>query len=294
MSDPDEHASYRSGTRVPTYTDLLWSTLQVLKIRGGSASIRELEDDIAASLRLSEEILEIPHGDGPRSEVNYRSAWARTHLKFIGAIDNTSRGVWAITDRGRSIATEDEVRNLDKHQRAQRRAERPRRLRPSTAVNDDEETNDGTWQNDLLAVLRSMAADAFERLCQRVLRESGFTKVEVTGRSGDGGIDGAGVLRVNLLSFHVRFQCKRYSGSVGAPEVRDFRGAMVGRADKGLFITTGRFTGDAEREAVRDGAPAIDLIDGMDLCDLLKDLRLGLATETVEVMKVQPGFFAGV
>lgn len=186
------------------------------------------------------------------------------------------------------------MRNLDKHQRAQRRTERPRRVRPSTAVDDDEETSDSTWQNDLLGVLRSLTADAFERLCQRVLRESGFTKVEVTGRSGDGGIDGAGVLRVNLLSFHVRFQCKRYSGSVGAPEVRDFRGAMVGRADKGLFITTGRFTGDAEREAVRDGAPAIDLIDGMDLCDLLKDLRLGLATETVEVVKVNPGFFAGV
>ncbi len=204
MSDPTEPESHQSRTRVPTYTDLLWPTLQVLKTRGGSASIRELEDDIAASLRLSEEILEVPHGDGPQSEVNYRSAWARTHLK------------------------------------------------------------------------------------------SGFTKVEVTGRSGDGGIDGAGVLRVNLLSFHVWFQCKRYSGSVGAREVRDFRGAMVGRADKGLFITTGRFTGDAEREAVRDGAPAIDLIDGMDLCDLLKDLRLGIATETVEVAEVNASFFAGV
>jgi len=294
MSDPTEPASYQSRTRVPTYTDLLWPTLQVLKTRGGSASIRELEDDIAASLGLSEEILEVPHGDGPQSEVNYRSAWARTHLKFVGAIDNTSRGVWAITDNGRSIASEDEVRDLDKHQRAQRRAGRPRRVKPSTAVDDDEDIDDRTWQNDLLDVLRSIDADAFERLCQRVLRESGFTKVEVTGRSGDGGIDGAGVLRVNLLSFHVRFQCKRYSGSVGAREVRDFRGAMVGRADKGLFITTGRFTGDAEREAVRDGAPAIDLIDGMDLCDLLKDLRLGLATETVEVVKVNTGFFAGV
>ena len=90
--------------------------------------------------------------------------------------------------------------------------------------------------------------------------------MEVTGRSGDGGIDGAGVLRVNLISFHVQFQCKRYAGSVGAPQIRDFRGAMVGRADKGLFITTGAFTTDAQREAVRDGAPAIDLIDGSDLC----------------------------
>ncbi|MBT6284417.1 MAG: restriction endonuclease, partial [Rhodospirillaceae bacterium] len=116
-------------------------------------------------------------------------------------------------------------------------------------------------------------------------------KVEVTGRSGDGGIDGAGVLRVNLLSFHVRFQSKRYTGSAGAPEIRDFRGAMVGRADKGLFITTGRYTKEAEREAVRDGAPAIDLIDGIDLCHLLKDLRLGVQTETVEKINPVPEFF---
>ena len=107
--------------------------------------------------------------------------------------------------------------------------------------------------HSLLASIRRIPPDAFERLCQRVLRESGFIKVEVTGRSGDGGIDGAGVLRPNLLSLHVRFQCKRYSGSVGAPEIRDFRGAMVGRADKGLFMTTSGFTKDAQREAVRDG-----------------------------------------
>ena len=119
-----------------------------------------------------------------------------------------------------------------------------------------------------------MDPDAFERLCRLVLRESGFSKVEVTGRSGDGGIDGAGVLRVNLISFRVRFQCKRYAGSVQVREIRDFRGAMVGRADKGLFMTTGGFTSGAAREAVRDGAPAIDLVDGVALCGLLKRLEL--------------------
>ena len=118
--------------------------------------------------------------------------------------------------------------------------------------------------------------------------------VEVTGRSGDGGIDGSGVLRVKLISFHVLFQCKRYAGSVSASEIRDFRGAMVGRADKGLFITTGAFTKDAKREAVRDGAPAIDLIDGMDLCILLRDLGLGISTETVKVVKPRQEFFDGL
>ena len=108
-------------------------------------------------------------------------------------------------------------------------------------------------------------------MAQRLLRESGFTKVEVRGKTGDGGIDGVGVLRVNLVSFQVFFQCKRWKGSVGASEIRDFRGAMMGRADKGLFITTGTFTAQASDEATRDGATAIDLIDGDRLCELLKD-----------------------
>ena len=136
-----------------------------------------------------------------------------------------------------------------------------------------------------------MKPDAFERLCQRLLREHGFTRVEVTGRSGDGGIDGTGVLRVNLLSFHVNYQCKRYAGTVGPGSIRDFRGALAGRADKGLFITTGRFTKDAEREAVRDGAMAIDLINGDELCGLLRDKALGVVIETVERVTPDPGFF---
>ena len=73
-----------------------------------------------------------------------------------------------------------------------------------------------------------------------MLRKSGFTQVDVTGRSGDGGIDGIGIMRLGgFLSFRVLFQCKRYKGSVGAGTVRDFRGAMIGRTDKGLIVTTG-------------------------------------------------------
>lgn len=140
----------------------------------------------------------------------------------------------------------------------------------SPATDEPEEPPELSWKEKLLDVILSLESNAFERLCQRLLRESGFTKVEVTGKSGDGGIDGVGVLRVNLLSFHVLFQSKRFRGSVGASVIRDFRGAMVGRADKGLVLTTGNFTADARREATRDGAPAIDLIDGDALCDLLK------------------------
>ena len=168
-----------------------------------------------------------------------------------------------------------------------------------TPVEDDVELESGAegeaagtyWKDELLELLRGLSPAAFERLGQRLLREGGFLKVEVTGRSGDGGIDGIGVLRVNLLSFQVLFQCKRYQGTVGAAIIRNFRGAMVGRSDKGLLITTGTFTPDAKREATRDGAPAIELIDGDQLCDLLKQLNLGIRTEMVEKMTVEPAWF---
>ena len=97
----------------------------------------------------------------------------------------------------------------------------------------------------------SITPDAFERLARRLLREAEFDSVNVTGRSGDGGIDGLGVYHLGLVSFPVIFQCKRYRGSVSPSAVRDFRGAMAGRGDKGLLITTGTFTADAKKEATR-------------------------------------------
>lgn len=277
--------------KMPAYDDLLWPTLEVLKNGGGSASIQELSEHVTRDLALPDDVSDTPHGDGPQTEIDYRLAWARTNLKRVGAIENTTRGVWTITPAGRAIPSDGELRNLvrqDRRRRQRNRAKPTPPLRPK----QPETSNGSDWAEDLLAILRDVEPDAFERLCQRILRESGFTKVEVTGRSGDGGIDGAGVLRVNLISFHVRFQCKRYAGSVAAREIRDFRGAMVGRADKGLFMTTGRFTRDAAREAVRDGAPAIDLIDGVALCGLLKKLKLGVSTELVESIRPHPEFFA--
>ncbi|MEM7399117.1 MAG: restriction endonuclease [Pseudomonadota bacterium] len=181
-----------------------------------------------------------------------------------------------------------QVRELEKQERKARKAQQ------DGPNEEDEEPDEQDWREQLLDVMRSLEPDAFERLAQRLLRESGFTKVEVTGRSGDGGIDGTGVLRVNLLSFHVLFQCKRYSGTVGAGVVRDFRGAMVGRADKGLIITTGTFSPDAKREATRDGAPALDLVDGDTLCDLLKQLGIGVSVKQVEEVEIDKSAFVDI
>ncbi len=217
-------------------------------------------------------------------------AWARTYLKGHGAVTNSERGVWSLTDKGERL-TEADIELIKRNVRAANHDRRKKELAVKPA---DDEAVELLWNEQLLETVQSISPDAFERLCQRILRESGFTRVDVSGKSGDGGIDGIGVLRMNLVSFHVLFQCKRWKGSVGSGVVRDFRGAMVGRADKGLIVTTGTFTSDARREAARDGAPAIDLVDGESLCNLLKDLKLGVKVRLVEEVEIEESFFRSI
>lgn len=276
---------------VPRFDELMLPTLAALKALGGSASNEELHDWVADHLKLSAETRDRLHGEGPNTSLRYRLHWARSYLKAAGAIDNSERGVWTLLDAGERVTASD-VDRIKRDVRAQQSRRRKRQAEPDTPASPDQP--DEEWDDRLVAVLQAMTPDGFERLCQRVLRESGFISVDVTGRSGDGGIDGMGVLRMNLVSFHVLFQCKRWKGSVGSSVIRDFRGAMVGRADKGLVITTGTFTSEAAKEARRDGAPAIDLIDGEALCGLLKRLKLGVEVKLVEQVEIDEAFFRSI
>jgi restriction system protein len=241
---------------IPPYEKMLWPTLQAIRQLGDSGSKQEIEDmtiEIAGYSEAQEGVL---HGAGPRTEIQYRLAWARSYLKKAGALDNSSRGVWQLTDLGKELKEADidgipaQVRAMFSRKATRksvaRKTDKPQLL-VSASTNREEtplftSTVFEEWRDNLLDVIQQKSPASFEKLCQRVLRESGFIRVDVTGKSGDGGIDGIGVLRIALLSFHVFFQCKRYKGSVGASAIRDFRGAMVGRTDKGLFITTGSFT----------------------------------------------------
>ena len=263
---------------VPTSGELMNPLIQALKELGGSGTIEEINNktiEVANLFDEQTEVLHKPEKGGGQTEIEYRLGWTRTYLKKYGILENSSRGVWALTPKGRSVARVDprKVRRF-----VQQQSRKAREKSEETELDEE-----ASWRDELLETLLEMEPSAFERLVQRLLRESGFIKVEVTGRSGDGGVDGKGVMRLGgLLSFRVIFQCKRYRGSVSVSHVRDFRGAMVGRADKGLLITTGNFTREAMREAVRDGAPAIDLIDGDLLMDKLKELGLGVCTKVVQ------------
>lgn len=298
---------------LPDLAGMMLATIEALREIGGSASIQELDEKVIEIEGLTEEeqSYAMP-GDDPRTRVNYYLAWARTYLRRGGALENSSRGVWALTDDGESIASlertqaiyqkvNEEERERAKLKRKEKLAKqankKAKKLSASTQLelvpaSDNREGED--WKIRLLDTLRGVNPAAFERLSQRLLREAGFIKVEVRGKTGDGGIDGVGVLRVNLVSFQIYFQCKRWKGSVGSKEIRDFRGALQGRADKGLFITTGTFTSQASEEATRDGAIAIDLIDGDRLCELLKQYELGVNTRMIEDVSIVGGWFEAI
>jgi restriction system protein len=270
--------------QIPTYDTLMNPTIQAIKLLGGSGTIEEIDNKVADIARLTDEQQEVLHNPdkGGKTEVEYRLAWTRTYLKIYGALENSSRGVWALTAAGRKM---DQVDPKEVVKTVRERMALVKQV--ATETGDLGNEKELTWREELLEIIQGMHPDAFERLTQRLLRECGFVQVEVTGKSGDGGIDGRGILRLGgVLSFHVIFQCKRWKGSIGPGQIRDFRGSMVGRADKGLFITTGTFTRDAEREATRDGAPAIDLMNGDQLIEKLKELNLGVHTRKVEVENV--------
>lgn len=278
---------------IPEYRQYFNPMLRALKALGGSAAIEELTARIAQDMKLPDDVLAVPHDKehGGQSEVAYRIAWARTYLKAAGLITNSERGVWSLTPAGAKVGQVDE-KELAREVQLKRRGAGHKRKR------DDEGEDDGghaDWKHDLLAVLQKMPPEKFERLSQRVLRESGFVEVQVTGRTGDGGIDGVGLLRLQgLITFPVIFQCKRWQRAVDPATVREFRGAMHGRTDKGLIITTSYFTRDAEKEATREGAAPIDLIDGEQLVALLQRLKLGVTTEMVEQVTVEPEWFKSV
>jgi restriction system protein len=281
--------------KLPTYDQLMNPLLRALQALGGSGSVEEIYDKVVELEQFPDEVLSEPHDPekSNQTEVAYRLGWARTYLKKYGLLENSSRGIWALSAKAKDLKMlnpQDVVRAV----KTLLRKDEERKGTESEALHDP--TYEQEWKQKLHGILtQKLTPAAFERLVQRLLRESGFKHVEVTGRTGDGGIDGRGIARVHgLMSFHVLFQCKRYKGSVGPGDIRDFRGAMVGRADKGLFITTGTFTPAAVKEATRDGAPPIDLLDGSEFADKLRDLSIGVRTEKIEVVRIEDEWFENI
>lgn len=280
-------------TKGPKFTHHFIPIIESLREMGGSASAYETTDAVIERENISETELAKTNKNGG-SNIRNAIAWARLYLVYSGHIDSSARGVWRLTEKGlqEDLSKLDPVELFKTVQRSRKNESSDNTANKALTKTevDIEEKILESEETRLLPVLKSLSPEGFERLCQRLLREHGFQNVKVTGRSGDGGIDGEGILEINpLLSFKVIFQCKRFQGSVGSGMIRDFRGAMIGRADKGIFLTTGSFTLDAKKEAVRDGTNPIELVDGEKLVKMFERLELGLKPRTV--YEVDPEFF---
>jgi restriction system protein len=299
MGRKPKHAGDLEGAQFVVWMPRVLDCLRAL---GDSANSSEVIDWLGKTFEVSEE---------ERARVNKykvrhfdnKVAWAKQYLTWEGFIDASKRGIWTLTTKGKATALSHEeslaiYRKVAAENRARKAAaigdEKPDKGRQKEESEGDNEATAPAIEegagDELIDVLLALTPNGFERICMRMMRESGFEKVEVTGKSHDRGIDGIGILLVNrFVTIKVFFQCKRYQGMVSASHVRDFRGAMAGRADKGLFITTGRFTSEAIREASRDGVEPIELVDGEKLVKIFEDLELGVKPKTV--YEVDHSFF---
>ena len=282
-------------TAIPNYATLIEATFSALKMLGGSGKNDEINSKVVEILELSNEVQDIPHlNSSSLSEVNYRCAWARTILKNYGALENSARSVWTIKPEFTGIDSVDgaiveKFRNI-KSEKTQKFNTAEEKMEEQ-GVDVPEEVK--PWRKRLYEVLINMDPYGFERLTQRVLRECGFTNVVVTKKSGDGGIDGTGKLKINgIFSFNIAFQCKRYQGSVGAGDIRDFRGSLTTDIEKGVFITTGSFSKPAIEEASNPGKQQIDLIDGEEF--ITKLAEFGIGVKEVKDYEIDEQFFAKI
>ena len=291
----------------PTYTELIVPTYDALKQLGGSGTNNEIYERVSVDLNLSDEVLDEPHlGSLNQSEVEYQLAWARTYLKNYGIIVNSARSVWSITSEYASELTVSakEIVAFTVQKNAKKREMAKSNDKPDGKMDkpeDDIDSNDDVefpdevkpWRQQLANVLQNMDPYGFERLSQRLLRECGFTQVSVTKKSGDGGIDGTGKLKINgIVSFNVAFQCKRYKGLVSSGDIRDFRGSLTTDIEKGIFITTGSFSKAAKDEATTPGKKQIDLIDGEEFISKLAEYSIGV--KEVKTYEIDEDFFAKI
>ena len=291
----------KSNSHFPTRASLIEATFKAITGCGGSATNDEIQEHVIEILEFPDHIINIMHADNTQTRLHYELRWARTYLKKYGAIDNSVRGVWSIASgfenktevdgnlvcqKVRGMDTLASSENTDVHQSE---AESP----ASSARRAENETDDEPWRAELSKVLHEMDPYAFERLAMRLLRECGFSKVSVTKKSGDNGIDGFGKVSLNgIVTINVAFQCKRYAGLVSNSAVRDFRGSLPAGIEKGIFITTGAFSNGAVQEAMDFGkTPTIDLIDGENLINLLLEHDLGVSKEVRMVYGVNKSFF---
>lgn len=276
----------------PQFLQYVIPILNILQANGGAGNSTSVIDQVVEDLGITEEDLAETTSNG-QSRIRNQIQWARFYLFKGGLIDNSQRGIWRLTKDGLEAKyTETEVYKMFKSVQESDGKTKTTKEEKVSKASFDSSTEDEEHTAELLNIIKNLTPSGFEKLCKRLLTEIGIHDIVITGGSGDQGIDGLGLVKLNdVVSLNIVFQCKRYKDSVAPHHVRDFRGAMQGRGEKGLIMTTGRFTKEAKNEANRDGVTPIELIDGERLVELFEKYQLGL--KPVTVYEIDNDFFKG-
>ena len=274
----------------PEFLKYINPVLKTLQSNGGAGEVTDVIEQVIDKLGITEEELEETTSNG-QSRVRNQIQWARFYLFKAGLIDNAQRGIWRLTNEGLDKKlSEDDVYSLFKGVLDSVKKTPSNKTRKDEPKFENTPTEDEEHSIGLINIIQALSPIGFEKLCKRLLTEIGINEIFITGGSGDQGIDGKGIVKLNdVVSLNIVFQCKRYKETVSPHHVRDFRGAMQGRGEKGLIITTGRFTKEAKNEANRDGVTPIELIDGDRLVELFEKYQLGL--KPVTIFEIDQEFF---
>lgn len=272
------------------------SILNALRQMGGSGTARDVIRSVAKLHSVSAERQEV-RNKGVALRFYNQVAWAKQYLNWEDLVGSTKRGVWNLTEKGwKTNLTEDSTQDLflkwvkihaKNRSKAKENTVGPKTNVAETVVLEElPPLNSDAFKlqhrEALLELLQNLSADGFERLCRDLMLEMGLRDVICVGGSGDGGIDGRGLLELNpVVTLRVAYQCKKYSAGVSVSQIREFQSSIRGKFDKGILFSTGYFTAPAEKAACEPGNEFIELIDGERLMDLLEKLEFGLTPKTV-------------
>jgi len=206
--------------------------------------------------------------------------WARQKLIVKGELDGSVRGVWKLTDLGKKrievTPTPSPV---------------PPPKPEEITLQDLLESHESAVRARLADKLRNLDPTDFEVFSKDLLQALGFAEVKVTQRSRDGGIDGFGKLRQGIVKIDAAFQCKRWQGVVPRPEIDRFRGAISGKFDQGIFLTTSSFSQEALDASIRPGAVPIIMVDGEKMLELMIQNGIGVLRRPLQLLDIDEDFF---
>jgi restriction system protein len=259
---------------LPKQKDVEVPLLEVLVELGGQGKTTEIYPLVTKKFpEITDEDLTEALPSGGFKWTN-RIQWVRLSLIDKGEMDSPSRGIWAITDKGRKRVETKET--------------------TETTVNFFElyEEYETSFRSQLLDKLHELTPRQFEIFSRKLLQAYGFVQVNVTNLTSDGGIDGYGKLRLGLATMNVAFQCKRWQGNIGRPEVDKFRGAIQGEFEQGVFFATSDFTQQAKEASLKKGAVPIILLNGKSIVDLMIQKGIGVERVPIYMHYERPADFA--